>query len=213
MMWKHSALSRRSVLSGSAGLVLTGCSDLIGPSSAPKQLFMLRPDGGASTAGPKVPWSLSILTTTVSDHLDSSRIALTQADNSVDYFADAAWTDHLPRLVEDALVEAFENSGRIDAVSADSEGFHSDYILQAELRDFEARYDRPDGVPMAWVRIQSKIARSRGREIVANLNSVHQVQASENSIPAVVRALDSALGSVLSEIVNWALVLPPPRQP
>jgi cholesterol transport system auxiliary component len=204
------APSRRMILTGSGALVLAGCSDLIGPLSTPQQLYVLRTGDGVSTAGPKVPWSLSILTTTISDHLDSSRIALTQSDNSVDYYANAAWTDHLPRLVQVALVEAFENSARIQAVSSDSEGFHSDYVLQAQIRNFEARYDQPDGIPTVWVRIESKLAPSRGREIVASLNSVHQVPASANSVPAVVRAFGDALGAVLSDVVNWTLSAPPP---
>ena len=204
------APSRRIILIGSGALVLAGCSDMIGPLSTPQQLYVLRPGGGASTAGPKVPWSLSILTTTISDHLDSSRIALTQSDNSVDYYANSAWTDHLPRLVQNTLVEAFENSGRIEAVSADSEGFHADYILQAQIRDFEAHYDQPDGIPTVWVRVESKLAPSRGREIVASLNSIHQVRASANSVPAAVRAFGDAMGLVLSDIVNWTLSAPPP---
>src|SRR6185503_16023369 len=110
-----------------------------------------------------------ITTTTISDHLDSARIALTQPDNSVDYYANSAWTDHLPKLVRDSLVEAFENSNRIAAVSADSDGFHADYILQAQIRDFEARYSVPDGIPTVWVRVESKLAPSKGREIVASL--------------------------------------------
>jgi ABC-type uncharacterized transport system auxiliary subunit len=61
-----------------------------------------------------------------------------------------------------------------------------------------------------WVRIESKLAPSRGREIVASLNSVHQVPASANSVPAVVRAFGDALGAVLSDVVNWTLSAPPP---
>jgi cholesterol transport system auxiliary component len=202
--------NRRTLLLGSGAFVLTGCSDLIGPTSTPQQLYVLRPSGGASTAGPKVPWSLAIITTTISDHLDSSRIALTQSDSSVDYYANSAWTDHLPRLVQNALIEAFENSGRIAAVSADSEGFHADYVLQAQIRNFEARYDQPDGVPTVWVRVESKLAPTRGREIVASLNSIHQVQAATNSVPAAVRAFGDAIGAVLSDVVNWALSAPPP---
>jgi cholesterol transport system auxiliary component len=204
------APNRRMILIGTSALVLSGCSDLIGPLSTPQQLYVLRPGGVASTAGPKVRWSLAVLTTTISDHLDSSRIALRQSDNSVDYYAESAWTDHLPRLVQNALVEAFENSGRIEAVSADGEGFHADYILQAQIRDFEARYDQPDGIPTVWVRIESKLAPSRGREIVASLNSVHQVRATANSVAVVVRAFGDAIGLVLSDIVNWTLSAPPP---
>jgi cholesterol transport system auxiliary component len=203
-------LNRRGLLIGSGAFLLAGCSDLIGPVSTPVQLYVLRPTGGSSTAGSKVPWSLSISTTTTSDHLDSARIALTQSDNSVDYYAGSAWTDRAPRLVQDALVEAFENSARIAAVSADSDGFHADYVLQAQIRDFEARYSQPDGIPTVWIRVESKLAPSRNRDIVASLNSVHQVQATANSVPAAVQAFNDALGAVLSDVVNWALSAPPP---
>lgn len=207
-MSPHDLTNRRSVLLGTAALLLAGCSDLIGPTSAPQQLYVLEPTGGASTAGAKAAFSLAIVTTVDSQHLDSARIALSQSDTSTDYYAAAAWTDHLPVLVQNALVEAFENSGRIDAVAADAEGFHADYFLQAEIRDFQAHYDVPDGVPTVKVRIEAKLAPTHGREIMATLNSVHQVQASGNSVPEVVRAFDQALGQVFAEIVNWALVAP-----
>lgn len=202
---------RTFAVGATATLILAGCSDLIGPSSAPQQLYVLAPTDGVSTAGPKVSFSLAVATAVDSQHLDSSRIALTQSDTSIDYYADSAWTDHLPVLVQNALVEAFENSGRIDAVAGDGEGFHADYILQAEIRDFQAVYSVPDGVPTVKVRIEAKLAPSRGREIVQSLNAVHQVTAAANSVPDVVRAFDQALGQVFAEIINWTLKAPAPK--
>jgi cholesterol transport system auxiliary component len=200
--------SRRAVLLGGAAIVLASCSDLIGPTQTARQLYPLQPTGGASTAGPKVDFSLAIATTTDSQHLDSARIALIQADGAIDYYANSEWTDHLPVLVQNALVEAFEESGRIDAVASDTAGFHADYYLEAEIRDFQAHYSVPDGIPTVRVRIEAKLAPTRGREIIADLNSVHEVTASANSVPEAVRAFDIALGQVYSEIVNWALAAP-----
>ncbi len=70
-----------------------------------------------------------------------------------------------------------------------------------------------DGIPTVRVRIEAKLAPTRGREIMAGLNSVHEVNASANSVPEVVRAFDAALGQVYSEIVNWALAAPPHTNP
>lgn len=202
--------SRRGILTGGAALLLAGCSDLIGPSSAPQQLYLLKPMGGPSTAGPKVAWHLSVTAPSAEEHLDTSRIALVQNDNSVDYYANSAWTDHLPELVQNALVEAFENSGRISGVAPDSDGFHAEYVLQTQLRDFEARYDQPDGIPTAVVRIEAKLAPSLGREIVANFTAAHETQAAANSVAAAVHAFDEALGVVLADIVNWTLAVSVP---
>lgn len=206
-------LPRRALLLGGAALALAGCSDLIGPSSAPVQLYALKPPGGgAAGTGAKVPWHLSVGLPTSTDYLDRSRIALVQPDSSVDYFANSQWTDHLPMLVQEALIEAFENSGRIEGVAAESDGFKSDYILQTDIRDFEARYDQPDGIPTAVVRIEAKIAPTIGRSIVSSLPSSHQVQATQNSVGAAVQAMDAALGQALSEIVTWALSQPMPSK-
>jgi cholesterol transport system auxiliary component len=205
-------LPRRALLLGGAALALAGCSDLIGPSTAPVQLYALKPSGGAPTVGPKVPWHLSVGMPTATDYLDRSRIALIKSDTSVDYFADSQWTDHLPMLVQEALVEAFENSGRIDGVAAESDGFKADYVLQTDLRDFEARYDQPDGIPTAVIRIEAKIAPTIGRNIVSSLQASHQVQATQNSVAAAVQAMDAALGQALSDIVNWALSQPLPAR-
>ena len=198
-------IDRRTVLLSSAAVALAGCSDLIGPGNTTQQLYVLHPTGGAAVAGPKVDFSLAVSTSTSSQHLASARIALVQPNGALDVYADSAWTDRLPTLVQNSLVEAFENSGRIAAVSGDGEGFHADYFLEAEIRDFEAHYEVADGIPTVWVRIAAKLAPTKGREIIANLNSVHQVQASANSVPAVVQAFDQAVGQVFSEIVSWAL--------
>ncbi len=206
------APSRRGLLAGGAALVLAGCSDLIGPSSAPQQLYLLKPAGGAATAGPKVSWQLSVVTPTASNHLDSARIALVQSDNSVDYYANSAWVDHLPLVLQSALVEAFESSGRIEGVAADTDGFHADYLLQTDVRDFAAHYDKPDGIPTIMVRIEAKLAPARGREIIATLDAKHQVQATQNSVAAAVEAFDAALGDVFSQIVNWALAAAPRKR-
>ena len=198
-------LPRRALLLGSAAFALAGCSDLIGPGSSPVQLYKLNPPGGAVATGPKVPWQLAVALPNATDYLDRSRIALMQPDGSVDYYAGAQWTDHLPVLVQEAMVEAFENSGRIDGVSAEGTGFRADYILQTDLRDFEARYDQPDGIPTAVVRLEAKMAAMHGGSIMANLKASHQVQATQNSVAAVIQAMDAALGQALSEIVNWTL--------
>jgi cholesterol transport system auxiliary component len=205
-------LPRRAVLLGGAAFALAGCSvsDLIGPSNAPVQLYALKPSGGAPTTGSKVPWHLSVGIPTATDYLDRSRIALIKPDTSVDYFADSQWTDHLPVLVQEALIEAFENSGRIDGVAAESDGFKADYVLLTDLRDLEARYDQPDGIPTAVVRIEAKIAPTIGRSIVSSLQASHQALAAQNTVAAAVQAMDQALGQALSDIVNWALSQPVP---
>jgi cholesterol transport system auxiliary component len=73
--------------------------------------------------------------------LDTERIALSRTPNTMDYFANAAWSDRVPVLVQRLLIQTFDASNRIVAVDRDTTGLENDYVLQTEIRDFEARYD------------------------------------------------------------------------
>jgi len=197
-------LSRRLLLAGASSLALAGCSGLIGPEQAPR-LYVLRPPAQPLAQGPKVSWALSIAPPGASAAYDTDRIAISRSPGGFDYYAGAAWSDQLPALVQTALLETFETSGRIDRVARDSDGIHADYILATDLRDFKMRYDTPDGVPVAVVHIGAKLIDSLKRDIVSHFDAAEEVAASENSIEAAVAALDAALARTLSLIVTWAL--------
>jgi cholesterol transport system auxiliary component len=204
-------LSRRLLLGGASGLVLTGCSSLVGPSPAPR-LYLLRPPVvPAMAAGPKVSWALSIAIPDAATALDTDRIAISRSPAGFDYYAGAAWADHLPELVQTALLEAFEASGRIDRVARDSDAIHADYILATDLRDFKARYDKPDAAPVAVVRISARLIDTLKRDIASHFDAVEEVPASENSIEAAVAALDAALARALTNIVARTLAPAPAR--
>jgi cholesterol transport system auxiliary component len=205
-------LGRRMFLIAGSSLALTACgslSKLVGPPDAP-QMYVLRPAPAAAQPGDKVSWALAILKPDASNSLDSSRIALAKSETQLDYYANATWPDRLPDLVQTALLAGFETSGRIDAVSRDDDALHADYELSTDLRDFEARYATPDGVPTVAVTIIAHMANARSRMIVAN-HTVRLTQAvTANSVDAVVQAFDVALAQAIAEITQWALALPPP---
>jgi len=203
---------RRLFLIAGSSLTLAACGSLdklVGPPDAP-QMYVLRPAAPAAQPGGKVGWALSILKPDASDSLDSSRIALAKSETQIDYYANASWPDRLPELVQTVLLAGFEASGRIDAVSRGDDALHADYELSTDLRDFEARYATPDGVPTVAVTIIAHMANARSRMIVANLAVTLTQAASANSVDAVVQALDVALAKAVDQITQWALALPPP---
>jgi cholesterol transport system auxiliary component len=205
------SLNRRLVLAGASAIVLASCSDILGPPDAPK-LFVLKSGTAAAATGPKVSWALSIQLPDASAALDTQRIAIMRPPASLDYYADAAWSDHLPALVQTALLEAFESSGCIAAVARDSDAARADYILVADLRDFEARYDQPDGAPTAVVHIGAKMVSALKRDIAARFDAAEEVPATQNSVDAAVAALDEALSRAVAKVVTWALSLPAPAE-
>jgi cholesterol transport system auxiliary component len=200
--------SRRALLiTSGASVLLAACGgNLIGPPEA-APIYVLRPKLG-NLAGPKVAWALAVDVPEAADNIDTRRIAISRSANTQDYFANSAWPDKLPNLVQGALIEAFEGSGRIDQVATDTQGVHTDYLLQSEVRDFEARYDKPDGAPTAVVKLAVALILRSDHTIAGHMVAAHETAATQNSIEASVEAFDRALGEVLSQVVTWALDVP-----
>jgi cholesterol transport system auxiliary component len=205
---QHSSIvSRRLALIGAGALVLSGCSVLQGP--AVPQLYVLRPQVPMSM-GPRVAWRLAVAAPDAAASLDTSRIALTRSATTMDYFANAAWTDRVTLLVQRQLIQAFDSSGRIVSVDRDTSGLEADYVLQTEIREFQARYDTPDGAPQIVVNIQAKLARMPQREIATSLSAVQQAMAAANDLDNIVVAFNQAAGAAIAQIVAGTLALPSP---
>jgi cholesterol transport system auxiliary component len=204
------SIDRRAVLTaGVSAFVLGACSNIIGPPNA-SPLYMLKPDYAAVASGPPVRWQLTVELPEASESLDTMRIALVQASGQLDYYADAGWQDRLPYVVQGSLIEAFEASGRMQSVGRDTEGLKSDYLLVTDIRDFQARYAAPDSPPSAVVRIVAKLIAARTRTIVMSTDAHSDVQASQNSVAAVIAAFNQALTAVQRKIVEAALNAPAP---
>jgi cholesterol transport system auxiliary component len=209
-MIQRRQLLNNMFLVGASALALSGCGkDLIGPPEA-SPIYVVKPQFPAAPAGVKVPWALSILHPEMTGALDSERIALFQADGSMDYYAKATYPDRLSPIVQHALLDGFEASGRIDAVATEEAALHADYDLAIDVKDFAAHYNAPDSVPSVTVSITVKLATAHGRAIVGSFSTVQTGSASVNSAAATAQALQQALGAAVKAIVDWALTFPMP---
>ena len=219
------AQTRRAFLTtGAAGLALAGCVSLpdlktiIGP-PPPPQLYLLRPPLPAAGGAP-VRWQLAVAVPDSPASLDTPRIALNPNATRMDYFANAAWPDRVPLLLQRVMIQAFEGTNRVSA-ARDTEGLSADYVLATELRNFEAQYDNlpppvaagqtaaPGAPPHITVEIQAKLMALPDHRIIGNLNAVQRVDASANNMDAIVAAFNQAVGRSLGQIVDWALRTPP----
>jgi cholesterol transport system auxiliary component len=195
--------TRRFLLLGAASFAVSACSGIIGPSGE-SQIYVLKPQF-PKMSGPTVSWGLSIGRPDAPQTLDSNRISISRSPTTMDYYADAVWPDRLTDLIRDFAVAAFEASGRIPSVAADSVGAHADYELEMVVRNFEARYDTADGPPVAVVRFHAKLVTKLKQHIMGDFETAHEAQASVNSVDAAVLAFDQAFGAALAEVVEWTL--------
>jgi cholesterol transport system auxiliary component len=190
-----------------AAIVLTGCGGIL---SEPPQRKLYQLKAPATFAAPQRHSSAQLLVglPNAPAGLDTERIALSRSSMSLDYFADAQWTDRAPLLVQTALLDGFEKSGAVPAVGRDSAGLRADFILETDLRDFAANYDSPSGPPRIAVAFSVKLIKIPERKIIAVKSVTRQQPAAADTIPEIVRAFDAALGSAVEEAVRWAVAQP-----
>jgi cholesterol transport system auxiliary component len=220
-MQNKQIIDRRTVLLSVSAFVLSGCGSLgLGPTDANNTLYVLEPAlTPAPTGATPVNWALEVDLPTAEDSFNSRRIALIKADGTMDYYANAEWPDSLPVLVQTALVAAFEASGRVPGVARTQDAVHADYEMGVEIRDFAAHYGaqdkdaKPAGIPKVTVTLIAQMTTAHGRKIVANFSATQSADASENSTGAVVRAMNTALGAAVQQIVSWALTMTAPAAP
>jgi cholesterol transport system auxiliary component len=204
---------RRVFAVSAVAFMLAGCGgSLLGPSEAPPQIYVLQPQFRALDDAPLVDWQLSVAEPEVAQTLQTGRIALRRGQ-TMDYYADAQWTDSTPHLLRSLLVQAFETSGRIRGVAPESAGVHADFVLETEARSFEARYQGDGGIPAVVVTIAARLVSAGHGEVVATFVASHEEQATQNNVPAVVQAFDAATSQSVEDIVSWTLKISPRKGP
>jgi cholesterol transport system auxiliary component len=190
--------TRRHFMLLGAGTALGGCG-VIPKVNDPVPLYTLSAVTQFDRSLPKADWQLVVGTPVASADLDTTRIALTRSPGVIEYFAKGAWADNAPVLLQDKLIESFEASGAIVAVGRDAVGLRPDYVLQSELRDFQAEFSGE--TPTAHLRLTAKLVRMPDRRIVANIAIEQKAAAAGNALPQIVDAFDRAAGEAFQEVV------------
>lgn len=202
-------IARRDLLlTLGAGAALGGCAGLLPQVNEPIPLYTLTAVRQFGQTLPKVDWQLVVGTPVASADLDTTRIALTRDPGVVEYFAKGAWADNAPVLLQAKLIESFEASGGIVAVGRDAAGLRPDYVLQSELRDFQAEYDGGD-VPTVHLRLAAKLVRMPDRRIVTSVTIEQRVPAAGASLNQIVDSFDRAASEAFEEVVVKVLTAQP----
>jgi cholesterol transport system auxiliary component len=204
-------VSRRWLAAG-ATLALAGCASLF-VGTPPGKLYRLTAPRNFPAGLPHVDAQLLIDLPQAPAGIDTNRISLSRSPLSLDYLADAEWTDRVPDLIQNLLLASFENSAAITAIDSNAGGLSTDFILQTEIRHFEAVYDNGGAPPRIWVEVIARLAAARGRAIITASRFEERAPAAANEVPAIVAAFNAATDAVLREVVVWTLSNPALSQP
>jgi cholesterol transport system auxiliary component len=133
--------------------------------------------------------------------LDTERIAVLHPDRRLDYYAASQWGAALPDVLQHVVVESLQNTGRVRGVQRDLANFRSDFVLQLDVRAFQAEYE-DGGTPRVRVDLIATIGRVNDRRSVFTFAAGALEPAESNTMSAVVAAFDKALQSATRTVLT-----------
>lgn len=201
------ARSRRNTCKRIAALAvcaaLAGCGVLGGTKDA-ATIYAPDPRVQADPAWPTVDWQLALSHPEAARMVDSLRIAVRPTPGELQVYKGANWAKTPTEQLEDTVLRALEDSGKIPAVARQGSGIAADYKLVMDLRRFEADY-AGNAVPSAVVEANVKLLHSPDQDVVASRTFLQSAPAGAADVASVTAAFSQALGHIGGEIAGWTL--------
>jgi cholesterol transport system auxiliary component len=181
------------------GLLLSGCSTLIGAGGPPPDIYDLTSPAATDGTGGRVGAQLLVPPPGTVGALSSNRIAVRPDPARIAYYPGGVWSDELPALVQLKLVRAFENSGRARAVGRPGESLAIDFQVIVDIRAFEI----DAATDTAHVELGVKLLDDSNGRVRATHRVDVRIPAATTTVDDAVASLDRAAGQALSEVVDW----------
>ncbi|MGA8691227.1 MAG: MlaD family protein, partial [Methyloceanibacter sp.] len=120
---------------------------------------------------------------------DKIRVRPSTAPETTD-LPDAKWTDNAPILLQEKIIQSFENAGYSRAVSRPRDGLEAGYQLLLDIRNFSIS---TAGEPIAEIEFEAKVLGPNGK-IIAAQTFHNAAPATGTDAPAAAAALNEAFG-------------------
>lgn len=188
-------------------ILLSSCTLLGGGRNERERSTIYAPDPRiqADAGWPVVDWQLSLSPPTSARMIDSFRIAVRPSPDELQVYRGAAWAKTPTDMLQDTLLRALEDSGRLPAVARQGTGFAADYKLALDIRRFEADY-AGGAAPAATIEFNAKLVHSVDQGIVASQTFLHAEPSASADVAQVVEAFSRALATVGGDLAGWVLV-------
>jgi phospholipid/cholesterol/gamma-HCH transport system substrate-binding protein len=131
--------------------------------------------------------------------LQTQRLLTRSKDGQIAPFSDAQWADSLPKLLQEKIVQAYENEGYLASIPPASDQAKFDYQLLIDLRNFAiVTYQEP----MADLEFAVKIMAADGHIVGTQIfHATGALRASDG--PSAVAAFNEAFNKAASELISW----------
>ncbi|MEL6371876.1 MAG: ABC-type transport auxiliary lipoprotein family protein [Pseudomonadota bacterium] len=191
-----------AVLVSCVAMSLAACVSVLPEAAPAAPRFGVNDIEPTSPVKAPVTWRLSIDDPLATRAIDSTKIALTKNGHQFQYYSGGEWADRAPRLFQAALIRSFQNTDGIVGVGSRSTQPIADYILQTDLRAFEAK--SASGELQAVVEIYARVTNIRGKTFSAKRFRQERSIGSDTAVN-VAGALNGASGEIIEEMIDWSI--------
>jgi len=138
-----------------------------------------------------LPVDLAVARPTAVPGLDSDRIAVLHEERRLDYYQESQWGAALPEVVQSLLVGSLQNQKLFRSVTTEQARVSASYLLDLEIRDFQAEYASDSAPPTVRVTLIGSLIRIKDRKLIGIFPTTFTTTAAANRLGAVVAAFES----------------------
>lgn len=169
-----------------------------GGTTPPKAIFDLKAATGSTLERP-IKAQIVIPDPTSTLLFDTQRILLEGPDGQVSHFEDAQWADTIPKLIQEKLIQSFENLDVTNAPLRAIEGVAADYKLMIDIRRMQVTAGDD---PTADISLSARLVDGDGKAIASR---IFQQKRKLNKVDAIdaVSAFNAAFTALALETITW----------
>jgi cholesterol transport system auxiliary component len=182
---------------------LTACTLL--PESEPPSLHLLPATPLAPAQSAPLEARLRVETPQASALLSGARILVMPEPNRLQAYAGARWSDRIPLLLRDRLVEGLRDRSRLQ-VQDDNSPLSADVALVSDLRAFHSVYPPTEaqGSPVAVIRLDASLVDESQRRLLAERRFEVREPSEGAAVAQVVEAFGRAADELARAIAEWS---------
>lgn len=185
-----------------AAAALSACTGALLETELPANaLYVLAPAPADASAQTPLAVDLAVGVPNVAPGLDTDRIAVLKG-RRLDYYRGARWGASTNALVHTFIVDSLEDRRLFRSVTAEQARVAADYVLDIDVRDFQAEYVSDSGAPTVRVALHGRLIRVVDRKLVTTMATTSESIANDNRMHAVTAAFEAAMQKVAAELAQ-----------
>lgn len=189
MMSRHYAIGL-AVLVVAFGGACTG--SLLDTKLPVSTVYVLHAAPAAANSPQPLAVDVAVALPTTTPGLDTERIALLRDTRQLDFYAESQWGAATPAVAQALVVGSLQNQKLFRSVATEQARASAQYLLDLEVRDFQAEYAGDGKAPTVRVTFVASLIRVKDRNLIGVLPASVTVTAEENRMSDVIAAFESA---------------------